>query len=1132
MPEFAAPQTREDAHSARATAAGVRYLLLFVVGTFLGGMAALEARTSAFQARMLSSIAGSATYEVLPGKNHSLLFPRTGPYNERLGYTRLGEAVSRLEARDYVVASQARHSAGMRSLSGLGVSPIYREKARAGLRIVDGRGRTFFAAAYPEKSFESFEAIPRVVMETLLYVENRDLMTPGDPRRNPAVEWPRLAKAAFAYGAEIFDPGRAIPGGSTLATQMEKFRHSFGGVTSSPTEKLRQMATASLRSYRYGIDTSRARRELIADYINSISLAARPGHGEVFGLSMGLALWYGADVDRVRELLVQPEVPGTDLEPKARAYKQVLTLLLAARRPSFYLVENPEALGERADLYLRLLAEEGVISARLRDAALGVRLDPGSLALDVDAVAAGDRASSRQVRTTLLSLLGLPSFYELDRMDLTVRQTVAERRQRAVEEILRSAQDPSRARALGLTGERLLDNGDPSNIVYAFSLYERGADYNRLRLQVDTLDGALDANEDVKLDLGSTAKLRTMATYLEVMAGLHERFARRDPERLARIAVDENDVLTAWAVERLRRHPGESREAFLEAAVERRYSADPDERFFTGGGIHRFHNFDEDDDGRTMSMARAFRHSVNLPFIRLMRDIVDHYTYGQTRSANEILSDPDHWARDYYLRRFADRESRLFLGRFYRKYRGKDPETALETLVRGRYMTPRRYTVILRAARPDLSKDEVIGRVAQRFESSERWAPEIDAEVLETLYTDSAPGRFNAIELGHLTKLHPLEVWLVGFLTENPDATFDDALRVSKEHRVVSYRWLIATKKKHHQDRRISSELEIDAFAEIHKLWRRHGYPFPNLVPSYATAIGSSADRPSALAELLGIILNDGVRRPAVRLEELRFAEGTPFETNLVPAAGRGDRVMSPAVAATLRKLMFDTVSDGTARRAGDAIFGVNGETVPVGGKTGTGDHVFKVVDSDGEIVKSHVISRSATFAFIIGDRFYGVLSAYVKGEEAADYTFTSSLATQVFKMIGPALMPLFEGGDEAVLAGRGAFVATGEKPVPSVVPLAHPVFRIAPRLLDEDVPQTAFELALCSNREDAGPAIAVPPSSGVLCDGESPITPHRSGVGVIAEEDLVVPQPGGAVRGQQAPAEPVDDVAVPADLV
>jgi hypothetical protein len=52
-------------------------------------------------------------------------------------------------------------------------------------------------------------------------------------------------------------------------------------------------------------------------------------------------------------------------------------------------------------------------------------------------------------------------------------------------------------------------------------------------------------------------------------------------------------------------------------------------------------------------------------------------------------------------------------------------------------------------------------------------------------------------------------------------------------------------------------------------------------------------------------------------------------------------------------------------------------------------------------------VSRTATFAFLLGDRFYGVIGAYVKGPEAADYKFTSALATQVFKVLSPALGPL-----------------------------------------------------------------------------------------------------------------------------
>ena len=38
--------------------------------------------------------------------------------------------------------------------------------------------------------------------------------------------------------------------------------------------------------------------------------------------------------------------------------------------------------------------------------------------------------------------------------------------------------------------------------------------------------------------------------------------------------------------------------------MRRTYSASPWERFFTGGGLHQFANFNPDHNGRTMSVAR------------------------------------------------------------------------------------------------------------------------------------------------------------------------------------------------------------------------------------------------------------------------------------------------------------------------------------------------------------------------------------------------------------------------------------------------------------------------------------------------------------------------------------------------
>jgi membrane peptidoglycan carboxypeptidase len=101
-----------------------------------------------------------------------------------------------------------------------------------------------------------------------------------------------------ALGAE-----RSVAGASTLATQLEKFRHSSQGLTLSPKDRFRQMLTASLRAYSRGSNTLEARRRTVTEYLNSVPLAAQAGHGEVIGTADGLWAWYGEDLSRVSELL-------------------------------------------------------------------------------------------------------------------------------------------------------------------------------------------------------------------------------------------------------------------------------------------------------------------------------------------------------------------------------------------------------------------------------------------------------------------------------------------------------------------------------------------------------------------------------------------------------------------------------------------------------------------------------------------------------------------------------------------------------------------------------------------------------------------------------------------------------------
>src|SRR3546814_17709193 len=93
--------------------------------------------------------------------------------------------------------------------------------------------------------------------------------------------------------------------------------------------------------------------------------------------------------------------------------------------------------------------------------------------------------------------------------------------------------------------------------------------------------------------------------------------------------------------------------------MQRRYSANPNERFFTGGGVHRFVNFDNADNGRVMSVAEALRHSVNLVFVRLMRDIVSYHVAQVVASDGTPLASGSPLRQDS-LRPFAARRGRGF----------------------------------------------------------------------------------------------------------------------------------------------------------------------------------------------------------------------------------------------------------------------------------------------------------------------------------------------------------------------------------------------------------------------------------------------------------------------------------------
>lgn len=966
------------------------------------GLAWFEMRTSWLQARLLPGYANSLPFTLEAGPSDSIRFPDQGPFDQRLGYVRLPTVLSKLQANGFYIDRQVRFSPALLTYVDASFYPPYREKSQAGLTIRDVNLQTMFQFHYPRHAFADFEDISPLMVDALLFIEDRRLLSDDHPRMNPTVNWGRFVKAALFKAGEAFNIDTPSMGGSTLATQIEKFRHSDQGVTGSVQEKLRQMVSASVRVYQHGMETMPARRQLVLEYLNTVPLAAAPGYGEVNGIGDGLQVWFGADPEEVNRLLGLEEPETLELNAQGMALRQVLALMIAHRRPSYYLLQNRRELGELVDAHLRLLHNQGRINAALTQAALGQNLEFRNFRQQPAVIPAETNKGINVVRNRLVNLLDV-SLYDLDRMDMEVTTSLDKELQEAVTAHLRSLQEPAAAKAQGLIGEYLLRPGQEANLRYSFTLFERGAEGNQVRVQTDNTDDPFDINEGSKLELGSTAKLRVLASYLEIVAELHQSYASVTAEEAAGMNEDtERDPLTRWVLGQFSEQPGMPLDQMLDAAMDRRYSAHPEESFFTGGGLHTFSNFKREDNARNPTVREALNESINLPFVRMLRDVISHISHRQWQDLQAVMRDDGDPRRREVLARFADREGTQFLSRFWSKYANKSPQARIDAFLSGLRLTPVRLAVIHRYLYPTADL-ETFGDflAAQLGEAS-------DHKTLERLYDRYSPDRYNLQDLGYLARVHPLELWLVGYLVQNGNPSFAEAVEASATQRQEVYRWLSRTRARSARDSRIRTMLEVEAFAELHRHWRRLGFPFEHLVPSLATALGSSGDRPAALAEFMGIIMNGGERIAPRRISRIVFATDTPYETHLSHPSAAPELVMRPEVARTLKHALGQVVTQGTGRRLRGAYKQADGSDLNMGGKTGTGDNRL-VTTSGGQRVTGRALSRTATLVFYLGDNHFGTLTAFVAGDVAGQHRFTSALPTQVLKGMAPILEPYLQ---------------------------------------------------------------------------------------------------------------------------
>jgi membrane peptidoglycan carboxypeptidase len=525
---------------------------------------------------------------------------------------------------------------------------------------------------------------------------------------------------------------------------------------------------------------------------------------------------------------------------------------------------------------------------------------------------------------------------------------------------------------------------------------------NQVRVQADNFAAPFDFNKSVKLELGSTAKLRTLVHYLEIMAELHKELSGLNRTALQQRARAAQDPLTKWACDTLLEEKEHALSPFLDKAMARRYSASPHETFFTGGGVHHFENFDNKDDGQIFELRDAFRNSTNLVFIRLMRDLVGYHRARLGYDWQEVLDNPASLQRLKMLEEIAEEESRAALRRAYQNFAKQTPEEIVKRLLGTKGHIERRLTILFFAWRVGNDEAALTAWLAKHQVKT------AGLDVAKLFRAFDNP-RLTLVDYAYLLGLHPLDLWCASEFRKEANLKWEKLWSDSRDARRLGSAWLLSARARRAQDLRLRIRMEKEAFHRMAPYWQRLGFPFKTLVPTYATAIGSSSDRPVALAELVGVLINDGMRRPLSSLNKIHFAGGTPYETFLEPTPPRGERVLPAEVAQVARRAMATVVEQGTARRLNGVFKLSNGQILTAGGKTGSGDNRFETFNRSGGVITSRATNRTATFIFYIGDRYFGVVTAYVQGREAGNYHFTSGLPVAILKSLAPAIVARLE---------------------------------------------------------------------------------------------------------------------------
>ena len=178
----------------------VRYLrwLLVIFVLTLALAAYQESRLHFYQSTFWHWLAQKLSYRIENGASAQISFPNAGPFDKRYGYHQLPLWQTHLIQNGFNLSAQSRFSAGLQRYSNWGFNPPFIQQHYPALSLQGCKQDLLYQFNAPALRFNDLAEVAPVIVQSLLFIEDRDLLSPKHPRANPVVNLPRLGAATWS----------------------------------------------------------------------------------------------------------------------------------------------------------------------------------------------------------------------------------------------------------------------------------------------------------------------------------------------------------------------------------------------------------------------------------------------------------------------------------------------------------------------------------------------------------------------------------------------------------------------------------------------------------------------------------------------------------------------------------------------------------------------------------------------------------------------------------------------------------------------------------------------------------------------------------------------------------------------